>query len=395
MLLTRRAMLTLTASGLAISAVSVNRLSIQAADPPFLNGEPGVFTAQAATTGTPRVPTAIRLKLPNGAFCAADFESYVKGVVPAEMAALWSAEALKAQAVAARTYAASYLGTYGYICTTSTCQNYDPSKRTAASDAAVDATRGQVMAYQGGRIWSYYHSTCGGQTATSPDAASPYCSAVRCWRENDGSGRDPADLTSDTAAAGFWRTTDTPSSFCGSSPSFRWSWTISRSDLESILNTQMAGSAAVSPPYSAGQIGQLKNLSAAIRSTSGKVTKLRVTAASAGWDVNGETAIRSFLRTSLNGDALRSSNVILSLERSGDTFTRLTGQGGGYGHGIGMCQYGAKRMADLGYDYQSILRHYYSSVSVESGSPAVVSVPPSSGRRIFIALSNTLANACE
>src|SRR5258708_34025544 len=108
-------------------------------------------------------------------------EEYLKGVVPAEAIASWRPEALKAQAVAARAYAAAYVAPYGYICGTSACQNWDPALRTSATDAAVDATRGELMTYGGEMIWAFYSSTCGGQTILSPDAASAYCKAVRCY----------------------------------------------------------------------------------------------------------------------------------------------------------------------------------------------------------------------
>ena len=72
------------------------------------------------------------------------------------------------------------------------------------------------------------------------------------------------------------------------------------------------------------------------------------------------------MRSSLASPAQRSANLLLSLERDQSGVTRLDGRGGGYGHGMGMCQYGARGMAERGADYRAILGHYYDGVEISA-----------------------------
>jgi stage II sporulation protein D len=346
--------------------------------------------AQAATTGPPRIPDAIRLQRADGSFCQIGMEEYLKGVVPAEMPASWPIEALKAQAVAARTYAASYVATYGYICATTACQVWDPSRRHRNGDAAVEATRGELLVYQGGMIWAYYSSTCGGQTQTDTGAAAPYCQAVRCWRDANGAGRTPSDLSSEAAAAAFWG--GNPAAFCAASASFRYAWSTARTEQERIVDTYLPSITTVSPRYAAGQLGQLRDLLVAVRSFSGKATVLRVVGSGGTWDVSGELAIRSLLRATVAGSSQLSANVLLSLDRDASGVTRVNGRGGGFGHGIGLCQYGAKGMADAGYDYGTILRHYYSGIGLTR--VADLAAQATAGRRLLLPLAPRGASDC-
>jgi stage II sporulation protein D len=371
-MLNRRRFLGLAAVAAALCAVGPERGDRVLAQPG--STEPGEGTglvvpgegtgrvAQAATTGPPSIPRSIRLQRADGSFCSIAMDEYLKGVVPAEMPASWPIEALKAQAVAARTYAASYVATYGYICATTACQVWDPSRRHPNADAAVDATRGELVTFQGGMIWAYYSSTCGGQTQNDAGPAVAYCRAVRCWREANGAGREPADLSTEPAAAAFWG--GVPAAFCSASPWFRYLWGLPRTEQEQIIDRYLPGITTVSPRYGAGQLGQLRDLLVPARSFSGKATLLRVVGNGGTWEVSGDLAIRSLLRSSVDGAPQRSANVLLALDRDAAGVTRVNGRGGGFGHGIGLCQYGAKGMADRGYDYATIIRHYYSGVDL-------------------------------
>jgi stage II sporulation protein D len=118
-------------------------------------------------------------------------EAYLRGVVPAEMGprAFPAIEALKAQAVAARTYAVAHLGEYsesGYdICDTMQCQVYEGvGSEHPLSDRAVHETEGEIAVFAGQPIDAMYHSTCGGHTedaaAVFPERAAPYLVGVVC-----------------------------------------------------------------------------------------------------------------------------------------------------------------------------------------------------------------------
>jgi stage II sporulation protein D len=123
-----------------------------------------------------------------------NLEQYLRGVVPAEMGprAFPNLEALKAQAVAARTYAVAHLGDHaaeGYdLCDSQACQVYEgASTEQPLTDRAVLETAGEIMTWQGRPIDAMYHSTCGGHTedaaALFPDRAQPYLKGVPCQGE--------------------------------------------------------------------------------------------------------------------------------------------------------------------------------------------------------------------
>jgi len=302
------------------------------------------------------LPERVRVRQFNGSIVSVAVEEYLKGVVGAEVPASWHHEALKAQAVAARSYLAAYLRRNDAICAGVACQAWNPAKRSARSDAAVDATRGELLMHKGEPVWAFYSSTCGGQTAFG---SQPYTMSVRCWSEN-GKGRDPLDLAGHDAATGFWGADKPPPSFCTGAPSFRYRWALDGGPLSQLIDRGMVGSV---DGYRAGQLGRLRDLAVTARSLSGKATRLRVVGDGGTWEVTGELQIRSVLRAT-PAAALRSTNVALAQWHDGGRVVWLEGRGGGHGHGVGLCQYGARGMADRGFDYRAILHHYYSGVEL-------------------------------
>src|SRR5262249_12688852 len=142
-----------------------------------------VAAAAPGTAGPADLPDTVRVRGVGGGLVSVDLEEYIKGVIAIEMPPTWHPEALKAQAVAARSYVAAYIAAPGAACSTTHCPLGTPARRHPRTDAAVEATRGQLLTYRGGMIWAYYSSTCGGQTSPS---ALPYCLPTRCWRESDG-----------------------------------------------------------------------------------------------------------------------------------------------------------------------------------------------------------------
>ncbi len=124
---------------------------------------------------------SVTVKLPTGPQ-AMDVDEYVKNVVPAEMPSSWHMEALKAQAVAAKSYAVSE----GTVEITDHSQVYDPSKRAASSDAAVEAVRDVYMAFGGRIVTTFFFASCTGRTRTpsqaswNPVADRPFLQPVSC-----------------------------------------------------------------------------------------------------------------------------------------------------------------------------------------------------------------------
>lgn len=168
-------------------------------------GEDGVESAGERIRFAPLEPLPVRvgnksvrgeLELRPGARSVSvinvlSLEEYLRGVVPAELGprAFPALEALKAQAVAARTYAVAHLGEYasaGYdICDSQQCQVYEGAGiEHPLSDRAVRETEGEIAVYEGRPIDAMYHSTCGGHTEEGglqfPERAAPYLKAVRC-----------------------------------------------------------------------------------------------------------------------------------------------------------------------------------------------------------------------
>lgn len=134
------------------------------------------------------VPEMVRVVMPDGAVKVMEMEEYLKGVLPPEMGPNGPLEALRAQAVAARTYAARAVEYPRHrernadLCTTTHCQVWR-STRHPATDAAVEATRSIVAAYDNEIIGAYYFGHCNGHTKNSEDvwsAVLPYCRSVPC-----------------------------------------------------------------------------------------------------------------------------------------------------------------------------------------------------------------------
>ncbi len=152
-------------------------------------------SGEMLSSGVTEVPATIRLLVredpaiidsPPVEVITLDFEEYLKGVVPYEMSPTWPEEALKAQAVAARSYAAANLNKHASenadVCSSVHCQVWRPT-HYATTDAAVEATRGVAATYTGSIIYAFFHGHCDGHTRNSEDvwsAALPYCRSVPC-----------------------------------------------------------------------------------------------------------------------------------------------------------------------------------------------------------------------
>ena len=237
-----------------------------------------------------------------------DIESYLRGVVPSEMSASWPMEALKAQAVAARSYTLASLdpsGSYD-LCATVDCQVYrGVEAEHPRTDAAVAATAGVVVTYQGLTAKTYYHSDSGGVVASSQEvwgAPSPYLVALQ-------------DVVASTPHR---------------------SWT-----------SRLDGAALGASLRSVGlDVGTVQGLRVVRLSESGRVAELEVHGTA------GMRVLRGFqLRTLARGWGLRS----MRFQVQGG----LTVRGDGWGHGVGMSQYGARALAVSGHDYGAILAFYY------------------------------------
>ena len=274
-----------------------------------------------------------------------DVEAYLRGVVPREMGIRGPAEraALEAQAVAARSYAVIRLHNtsraYDLVATTSDQVYGGVDSENALADAAVAATESLVLMYDGRIVNAPYSSTCGGSTAAPSEV----------WRSRD----EPfLQRVSD-------RIPGSDRFYCDIGPRFRWerSW---RGDTLTAIVERYIRSYAQVP---AGPVGVVRGISVEGRTPSGRVAAISLETDRGRYRLQGND-IRYVLRSSggelLNSTYFSPENVAGSDGR----LSRLTIRGLGYGHGIGMCQWGAIGRARAGQDFRTILRTYFPGTNV-------------------------------
>jgi stage II sporulation protein D len=263
----------------------------------------------------------------------ADLEEYVKGVVPGEVNTSWHPEMLKAQAVAARTYALyqqmlSAARDYDVVATVQDQVYKGKNGVDSAVSRAVDETRGLVLTYQNAPIYAAFSSTAAGLTEDAVNVWSkdyPYLKGVEC----------PFDLDS---------------------PYYHWNASFRLDKFEHSLRQQ---------GFAVGAISSIEPLSF---SRGGRVAKLRVVHS------EGELILR--------GEDLRKTvgySIVPSTQFTIDAVGQdIVLSGYGAGHAVGMCQWGAKELAELGYPFSTILLYYYPGTDLQDMSTTKQPIPPTS-----------------
>jgi SpoIID/LytB domain protein len=299
-------------------------------------------------------------------------EAYLAGVVPSEMDGDFPAEALKAQAVAARTEVFFRLGSRhlddGFdLCAEPHCQVYGGITRESENATrAVAATAGLVMKRDGRMVDAVYHAVCGGQTENNEDvwngAPQPHLRAIF-----DGAGRPQAlgNSLTQTDLVRRWidsqppvhcnvLTDDLPKSMDYARKYFRWETVITREALQAQISK------------STGEIfGDLVDLAPLQRGHSGRIKRLQVVGTKKSFEISSELMIRRALSPS----TLWSSCFVVEKEMLGAQAEKFIFRGAGWGHGVGMCQVGAGMMAWRGQSFAAILKHYYTGVTIAKASP--------------------------
>ncbi|MGQ9532930.1 MAG: stage II sporulation protein D [Desulfotomaculales bacterium] len=264
---------------------------------------------------------------------AMPLEEYLVGVVAAEMPAEFPVEALKAQAVVARTYILKRLMGGGVVNRVhpeaDICDDPRHGQAWLSREElrarwgrtgyyryyykvkeAVDATRGVIVTYNGQPIDPVYHGSCGGATENARDVWKvdvPYLRSVKCPYDSHPRDGEPVTFT--------------------------------LTELDHRLGTDLGALPAVA--------GRQERFAVVARTETGRPRSMRL-----GSRVVPATELRERLE-------LRSTNFRVQMEGNRVTFTCT-----GYGHGVGMCQYGARGLAEHGHDYRTILKHYYTGVEV-------------------------------
>jgi len=256
-----------------------------------------------------------------------DLEDYVKSVVPSEVPATWPFEALKAQAIVSRTYALYQQNERGQedfdVDATTRSQVYGGLQREdVRATEAVEASRGVVVTYGGRLALTPYHSTSAGPTEDAAEVWGidlPYLKGV-------------ADA------------------YDGQSAVSRWDRRFSYSAIESSL--RRAG-------YAVGPIATVTPLG---RTRSGRVAAVRILHADGELILKGEAFRRVLGYQDL--PSTRFDVVSISFSDSArDAEVHL--RGGGWGHGVGLCQWGMKALAERGWSADHIIRYYYPGTSLD------------------------------
>lgn len=247
-------------------------------------------------------------------------EEYLVGLINCEISSNWPMEAVKAQAVVARSFALyqkeARKNSLYHLESTVHDQVYEGCDiEDSRAARAVEETRGEVVTYEGRIIQAFFHSSCGGHTENSDTVwalRQPYLRGVEC-------------------------------SYCATSPSILWEQTIPRRKLESLLRAN------------GFPVSGIRSVRAVSRNRSGRIESLEFVSG------NGTIVIPAVRFRKIAGyGVVRSTDFeVTSVD---DDFVFI---GVGYGHGVGLCQWGAKQRAEDGFGYQEILSYYYPGTRVE------------------------------
>jgi SpoIID/LytB domain protein len=288
-----------------------------------------------------------------------NLEEYLYSVVPSEMGISYPQEALKAQAIIARSYALyrkrivrPHRNDGFDLCDSQHCQVYrGGANEWRRTTAAVDGTRGMILVHGDKPASPLFHANCGGHTQSSGE--------LKGWSDVEylhgvlDGGPDLAFPGSPAALERWLKTV--PPAYCSSprfnaGPEFRWFRLIPASLLEEKLNRRSG-------------IGELKSITVVRRNTAGYVNGVLVSGARGSLLIEKEHEIRRLLGVG----PLRSNLFWLEtdFDQEGEP-VEFVFYGGGWGHGVGLCQDGAGGMAELGRSYRDILLHYYRGATLKS-----------------------------
>ncbi|MGA2091379.1 MAG: SpoIID/LytB domain-containing protein [Endomicrobiales bacterium] len=251
-------------------------------------------------------------------------EDYICGILPEEANAAWPLESLKAQAVVSRTYVLKNMRRHeknGFdVCNSDHCQVYGGAQcEDPRSNKAVELTRGEVLMYNGQMAQTLFHASCGGHTENPNN--------VWAW---------------ESATPPYLRgVTD---KYCLNSPHQHW---------KNIVKEETIRKSLVKAGFSVGTITSIKVEGTNV---SGRAKKLKIKSTNGVVEMKGST-----FRMAIDPWIIRST-MFKKITKKGESF-EFTGYG--WGHGVGMCQWGAKEMAEHGKDYTHILNYYYPGTNVK------------------------------
>lgn len=352
-------------------------------------------------------------------------EEYLYAVVPSEMPASYPLESLKAQAVCARTYAYSYIlhaglpGEGAHVDDTTAYQVYHNCSENAATTTAVKETDGMLLTYRGEPAQNYYYSTsCGVGTdaavwKTGSTELTPYLESVRMNREEymekseertggttdtekgvsfgaeKMKGAEGGDSLRDEEAFREFITSVGEMDLEKDEPWYRWEYTVEEADTQEMLSrihkryqsspesvlTKAKGGYYVSQPIE--ELGTIHRLEIVQRGAGGVADELVIETDTGIYKILAEYNIRSVLcdgqsevirqdgSTVVPASLLPSGFFIIECSKKEENMLGYTLIGGGYGHGVGMSQNGARALGTEGASFRDILRFYFTGCQVE------------------------------
>ena len=296
-------------------------------------------------------------------------EQYLYGVVPAELSpAVWpQLEAIKAQAVAARTYALANMGKHGSdgydLLATTADQVYGGiNAEQPMSNEAVDATRGIVATYEGRLITAFYFSTSGGHTADYEEAFSstaiPYLRGVPDAERGEAFDHVPSlDVFQSHANATSLRSVRSGDYEEDFARLHRWTYEWSAQEISDVVSA-----------WAARPVGSVLAINVTDRGPSGRALALDFVTDSGTFTAtkDGIRAALRYYNTSHVMTNLPSTLIFVEpvLDHRTGALEGFTVTGGGFGHGVGLSQLGAVGMAQHGHTYEEILHHYYQGIEL-------------------------------
>lgn len=351
-------------------------------------------------------------------------EEYLYSVVPSEMPASYGAEALKVQAVCARSFAYNQLlqnkySAYGaHVDDSVNSQVYNNIKESEDTILAVKDTYGQVLKYDNKVLTAYYFATSSGYTASVEDVWESSTPMVYLNGNLQTEEKQEVDLSNDDKFRAFIDhenvdvklssgvLSETVDTYDSGFLMYRWNVTISVEDLSKRINDTILNcyntnknsiltlvstnnkeglvddvgvrvlNSAVFKSEEVRDIGTVKNMKVIKRGKSGIIKELLITGTKATVLVCYQTNIRQLLAPvndnlyRLDGSSVSSMAMLpsaffyIDAVGKGENVTAFTLTGGGYGHGVGMSQNGVKKMIDQGKTYDEVLKHYYTGVEL-------------------------------
>lgn len=306
-----------TLSARALGGGKVQAGTLQSAQPVILEPAPGktiTFNGNAYAGKMYLVPDGSYFHIVE----YVPLETYLYGVLPYEMSYTWPAEALKAQAVAARTFTLKSMETTGKryfdLYNDVRSQVYKGTGKVYPSvKTAVDKTRGQILTFEGKLFYTYYHGNCGGAT----DSVTSWSPSAKAIKPLSG------------AKCGYDK----------HAKNYSWQQTVPLAKAESYA-------------ASLGLKGKLKSIKVARKTKTGRATNITVRT-----QKGSKTVACGNFRSAFG---LKSCKITkLSLRKKDVLF-----KGRGSGHGVGMCQDGANGMAKAGKNYKDILKKYYPGAKI-------------------------------